>query len=439
MLFQSLYLRNVCIDDSLYAKEHTLLDFVHLESCGTFNIRCNALTVKPDEGNMKLILFVSPLFVTPQSSITKSKVVMMTTTSSLFCILFVCLVAYMVGGGDAMASKSFNIRQLQTNQTLNYRATYKADFQHLRDFQCMLTEPPLLELTCYGSVMIILNVSDPSISCSRLVDPNINNGTTYQCTTSCASACSTVYENSGDAGDGPFGSIEFICEGDDYRQVDAEYLFTSGTDGECVFRSEPQTRNYHVARFGVSCPTLFGREYVYDDTYFECLPRGSSSPGFALDLSAVGDADVYFCLSGDNCLGEPCTVPYDELRIRATLPSFLDECVESLVPLTSPPTNAPAISSSSTEYTVQYQASWGRLYDSEASRQSCQGSNPTVMITCEDEASIMYLNSTDSSMVCDSLTGNDLSCTGNAALIENNFTSIVYVSKAVHRFFLNSS
>ena len=340
--------------------------------------------------------------------------------------LSVCFLAHMVQG-DVMKSSALDVRQLQTNQTLNYRATYKADFQHLRDFQCVLSEPPVLELTCFGSVMTIVNISDPFILCSKLDDSNINNGTTYQCTTTCTD-CFNVYENFGAADDERFGSIEFMCEGNDYRQVDADYIFTSGNDGQCDSRSDPVTRNYHVARLGVSCPTTSSnRKYVYDDTYVECTIGGSASPGFPLDLSLVGEEDVYFCITGDNCLGMACTVPFDEIRIRATLPSFLDDCVDRLVPITPFPTNAPIVSNSMIEYTIQYEASWGQLFDSVSSRQICQTSNPTILISCDAGATIKFLNSTDSSMVCISIDSNDLSCTGSATFIDDNFTSVAYV------------
>ena len=94
-------------------------------------------------------------------------------------------IGFMVNG-DETTSSALDVRQLQTNQTLNYRATYKADFQHLSDFICT-AEPPVLQISCYGTAMQILSVSDTSITCVQLNEPIINNGTSYQCVNTCDS------------------------------------------------------------------------------------------------------------------------------------------------------------------------------------------------------------------------------------------------------------
>ena len=99
----------------------------------------------------------------------------------------------------------------------------------------------------------------------------INNGTSYQCVNTCDSTCTQVYEASGNIVDGPFASIEFMCEGNDIGQVDALYTFVSGNDGVCTSGSTTVSRKYHVGRLGVLCSTDSSRAYLYDDANVDCL------------------------------------------------------------------------------------------------------------------------------------------------------------------------
>ena len=328
--------------------------------------------------------------------------------------------------GDVMTSTSSDVRRLQTNQTSNYRATYRADFQHLRDFVCA-TEPPLLQITCYGTEMTILSVSDASILCVALDEASVTNGTTYQCANTCTS-CAGVYEASGDIQDGPFASVDFMCEGDKVEQVDALYVFMSGNDGSCSIASSGVSRNYHVGRLGVLCSaeSTGSSAYVYDDTYVECQFNDVNAVGFTIDTAEENSDDIYTCITGDNCKGVQCTVPFDEMRFFATLPNFLN-CVDSTV-------GTPAIISQLPEspsqmYNVQFEASWAQLIEpTGTSQSSCSSDNPSVLIKCGAGTSIQFVNATDASMLCNRLSSSELSCFGDASAIKNNFTSVVYVS-----------
>ena len=335
--------------------------------------------------------------------------------------------------GDVMTSTSSDVRRLQTNQTSNYRATYRADFQHLRDFVCT-APPPLLQISCHGTEMTILSVSDASILCVALDEAIVNNGTTYQCTNTCTS-CTSIFEASGDIQDGPFASVDFMCEGENVEQVDAQYIYTSGTDGSCSIASSGQSRNFHVGRLGVLCSTesTGSRTYVYDDTYVECRFSGAVTAGVAFDTAEENADDIYTCVAGDNCEGVQCTVPFDQIRFDAVLPNFLN-CVDSTV---GTPKLIPQVpGSNSGMYNVQFEASWARLIEPVTAQSLCSSVNPSVLIKCGAGASIQFVNATDASMLCNRLSSSELSCSGDASVIENNFTSVIYVSFVRFNFFL---
>ena len=344
----------------------------------------------------------------------------------------VCLSLCLIGSitsGEVMSSISSDVlRHLQSNQTLNYRATYLADFQHLHDFDCM-ADKPVLQLSCYGLNMTILSVSDPSINCTQLENSIVKSGTTFTCVNTCVD-CTSVYEASDNIIDGPFASIEFICEGDDIQHIDALYTYDNGNPGSCSATTSTTSRNYHVGRLGVSCPTTgTSREFVYDDTYVECVFSISDAPGFITDITPeMQDVDTYTCISGDNCNGATCTVPFDEISFYTQARNFIDTCVNSLVAIDTTPTPAPQVFTTSTRYKVQYESSWGQLYSSEASRDSCTSTNPSIAIQCEAGSSIGFINSTDVAMNCVNISNSELSCTGDGTSLRTSFTSVTFVS-----------
>jgi hypothetical protein len=239
----------------------------------------------------------------------------------------------LVGATGAESSGSpaqrHHLQEVQPrSQTLNYRANYSADFQHYSDVLCD-GEAPVLVVHCFGRNMTILNTSDESIMCKEMEEPVIENGTSYECRNTCVDAdCQGIYRYKDSFFDpigGPFGSIFFMCEGDTWEQVDAVFIFRGGTtNGTCAASasSTASGRNYHVGRLGISCPIGSGpnREYVYDDTYADCISLGS----FTLDLANNDDPnDILGCVSGMPCEGQQCSFPFLNFWLEAILGHFL--------------------------------------------------------------------------------------------------------------------
>lgn len=318
---------------------------------------------------------------------------------------------------------SIDFRKLQSSAS--FVANYSAGFLYLRDALC-LGDPPLIHITCFGNNLTVLGTSDPSILCNELSTPDVENGVTHQCSSNCSgTACEEVYLTSGAVRDGPFASIYFACEGDSVQDVGAYVTYLAGNSGTCAASSSAfaTTRNIHVARLGVSCPVGSSREYVYDDTFFDCSsPR---VPVEFINAAVSGEDDVYSCGLGLNCDGRQCNVPFYDLLVHADVQAFLSSCVDSTVPITTFPTVAPV--SSRFEYSAQFQAVWGRLFDPVASVSTCSSGNSAVVVSCGNGASVSFVNSTDYSMVCTPLNESELSCVGASSAIDNFFTSVIFV------------
>jgi hypothetical protein len=318
---------------------------------------------------------------------------------------------------------SVESRELQT--AAKFRANYSAEFQHLRDNFC-LGDAPIIQVTCFGN-LTFLGTSDPSIQCSKLSIPDtFVNGTTYQCINTCVeSDCQSIYlaVDGLAAKDGPFGSIKFSCEGDTVRDVDAFMNYLGGNNGTCAAAFGTSTRNLHIARLGVSCSAGSTLKYVYDDTYFECY-----SPDTFYFNTANGQDDIYTCGTGESCSGVECVVPFSDIYVNADLPILLDSCVESLLgdPVTSFPTSSPM--QSSLDFSARFVASWGRLFDPLTSLVTCTSGNPTITVSCENAASISFVNSSDSFLNCTNVGANTMKCLSDDAKIDNVFTDVFYVS-----------
>jgi hypothetical protein len=319
-------------------------------------------------------------------------------------------------------------RQLQ-QQTLNYRANYTADFQNLRSTNCA-GDAPILQVSCFGQGMTVPNTSDTTIICMKLEEPQELNGTTYECRNTCnettTNACTDIYlAETFDLN--LFGSIQFMCESDDVREVEAFITYLAGSsNGTCAASVSTTSDIIHVARLGISCPVGSGtsRGYVYDDTYFEC--RGFST--VTIDYSLPTDPDVYVCFSGGSCGADACNFAFDDLFIIVDLPSLIvDSCVETMEAITSFPTVAPG-PSPSFNYSVRFEASWAIQYDSDASITTCTSTNPAIIVSCENDARIDIVTATDSSMNCTEISSSELQCTGDLSTITNQFTSVFYVS-----------
>jgi hypothetical protein len=323
-------------------------------------------------------------------------------------------------------------RHLQSTPQTTYRANYSADFQHFHEVQCG-GDPPVLLVGCKGSSMTILNTSDTRIACAlsqeyRLF--NVTSSTAYECTMNCSSSdtdCQSIYTfETGlfDPIQGPFGSIFFQCEGSTVDEVDAAFVYrgdpTDTTNGYCGASSSDTAagRNYHIGKLGVSCPVADGsggREYVYDDTYVDCISAGS----FTIDLAPINETDVFACVSGMKCGGLECKFSFLDFWIEASITNFFDTCVnpQSVLP--------------SFEFTAQFEASWATVYDPFNSSSSCGYSqdDAVAVISCDVDASIRFVNSTavDSNSCLQSKLS-EILCYTNENKIVNNLVSVFYVS-----------
>jgi hypothetical protein len=341
------------------------------------------------------------------------------TKSLLPCKLFLLFVVVIEH------AQSFEQRQLQQEAFL-YRANYSAEFQALRDTFC-IADPPILQLSCFGKNMTILGTSNETIVCTEMAVPAFENGTSYECVNTCSgSECERIYlaNDNRPSSEGPFGSIQFMCRGNDVRQIAAFFNYLGGNNGTCAATSGTLTRNLHIARLGVSCPVGSTRAYTYDDTYFEC------DSAAALPFDAVDDpGDVYSCEAGRDCDGQACNVAFGDIYINAYVPQFIDTCVEATIPITAFPTPAPALPvSGGVRVSARFQAAWGNLFDSTESLAACTTENPTVILACENGASIEYVLSIDNAANCTRISESELRCSGDATNILNEFISAIFVS-----------
>jgi hypothetical protein len=202
-------------------------------------------------------------------------------------------------------------RQLR-QPTLNYRANYTAEFQHWRGVNCM-GDVPILQVSCYDEGMTVPNTSDTAIVCTKLQQPQVPYGTTYECQNTCnetaTSACTDIYlAETFDAN--LFGSIRFLCKSDDVREVEASIVYWAGNNnGTCTASGSDPGFNLHVSRLGISCPVRSSREYVYNDFYFECPDPGS----FSFDFALAKAPDIYYrCCAR---VGVVMLVALDDFRI----------------------------------------------------------------------------------------------------------------------------
>jgi hypothetical protein len=337
------------------------------------------------------------------------------------------LMAALVMAEAAPHSESNDPRQLQ-QQTLNYRANYTADFQYIRDTSCT-GDAAILQVSCVGQGMTVPNTSDTTINCTKLEEPRVANGTTYECRNTCnettTNACSDIYITGSETE--VFGSIRFLCESDDVREVQASIVYLGGgtNNGTCTASTAAVANNLHVARLGVSCPVGSSRAYVYDDTYFEC--RGLDT--FTYNYAAIyEDPDLYVCISGEFCGVDACNFAFDDLAVIVDVPSLIvDSCIETTEVITSFPTLAPG-PSPSFNYSVRFVASWMIQYDSDAAMETCTSSSPILIVACENDARIDFVTATDTSMNCTEINSSELQCMGDVSTITNQFTSVFYVS-----------
>jgi hypothetical protein len=312
--------------------------------------------------------------------------------------------------------------------TFTYRANYTAQFQYLRDGRCD-GPAPVIQVYCNGPTSIqLLTTSDSSILCSTPVVLRIDGRlvSMIECNNTCASdaACQEVYLNLGgqDIEAGPFGEIFFLCDGDDLDSIVAGVSFLDNGNGTCAGSSSSvDTRNFHVARMGVSCPTDFGdRAYDFDDFYFDCVGLGTPFP------SDGNPGNVYTCYYGENCNGIACQVDFFPVLITSSVENLMDKCVESAVPITPAPAPVPNTTVQLFNFSAKFEASWGLLFDP-VSGLACSGDTPTVRMTCIN-STITFVNSTYETVNCTAMSTGVMECTDNSTNFVNNFTGVEYVS-----------
>jgi hypothetical protein len=345
---------------------------------------------------------------------------------------------------DTRAVQSIPQRALQNSKNFTYRANYTSQFQYLRDTSCD-GPAPVIQVACHGPNIQLLNTSDPSIVCSTpFVDEN--GWSTITCNNTCASdtACEGVYLNIGgniQDVDRPYGEIRFQCEGGDLDSIAAYLTFLDSGKGVCNTNTQSLvTRNFHVARMGVSCPTESGnREYVFDDLFFECrLPALYNARAIPSDGNP---GDVYTCTNGVNCMGAPCEVDFYEMVFQADVMKFMDKCVEGVMPVT--PTPVPVLNPTQTQFftfspvvnpsqnplfsfSAKFEAAWGLWFDP-LSVVACSSNTPTVRLTCRN-GTITFVNSTYETVNCITVSPDVMECTDNSTNYVDQFTGVVYVS-----------
>ena len=307
-------------------------------------------------------------------------------------------------------------------QTLNYRATYRADFQHLLDPTCDGKGHLGVGVQCLSANMTILTTSD-SINCSKVEGQDVE-GSLFRCYPLCiGDECEEVYRPSNAATffDGAFGSVTFMCDSDDYRNISATFLVL-GENTTCSNTSvATQSRNYHAARLGVSCLVGSGREFVFDDSYFECNSLSLLPP---INTKEGTNDDAYTCISGSTCGGEACDVTINQIFFTSAVPEFFDDCVEkatteSIAPPTVPP-------STSFQYTAQFEANWAVFYNT-SDTSLCSNAHGGAVVSCDSGSFITYVSSTDVLMSCTPLSDFELMCIGTEQSITNQFTRVEYV------------
>jgi hypothetical protein len=314
----------------------------------------------------------------------------------------------------ALVSMGANVPLVEAN----FKARYKARYQHLADPNCE-GPPPTIQLFCLGSLNPV-SISDASIRCSALTSTTGGNG--IQCTNSCeeTGTCETLYVERDEIEGGVFGEIIYECEGETAPDIDTYMEYLGGGPGSCEQGSNG--RNFHVGQLGVLCPSEGGADaFVFRDQYFECA-LGSS----------VTEADgAYTCITGDNCGESNCTVEYEDMFIEADGHKFRD-CIQSTDgdPVPEAPSDAEyRVPSEPGFYTAKFEANWRLSMD----ESSCGGSFVTKIITCLN-GEIDLIETKYDNVNCTMTSGDTLECTDtNGDHFVNAFSGVTYVSGLVWR------
>jgi hypothetical protein len=354
--------------------------------------------------------------------------------------------------------------QSSSSESTLYTASYRAEFQVLRDPLCVNDDPTVL-ISCFGSSssdnIVLRNVSHPGIvTCGTTAELDEIGRWTITCTTSCsAAAAATTNSNSsappetcedaflaidGNSNQGPFATIDFDCTsgvGESPSSTTGSVTVLGSPNGACA-QSGLDSRLFYLARLGVSCPNSTAmatndqqRDYVFDDFYFECLG------GFALQ-NKIADPrqkvpDQYTCADGSNCGGAACTIEIDDVVVVATVSNFQEQCLQPTVSTTLSPTPVPNSDNALENaflFVARFATAWGLLFDA-VNGDDCMGSTPTVRVSCPNshDIAVIAVNTTDT-INCTVIENGVMECVDtNSANFVSQFTSLAYVSTPTHQ------
>lgn len=337
----------------------------------------------------------------------------------------------------SMQKASAHNRVMQYSGGFIYRANYTAQFQYLRDSICFGPQPPVIEVSCIGPNIQLLGTSDPSIVCGP-VTTNTDGTSHITCNNTCASTadCQKVYlaqESVTNSYNGPFGEVRFVCEGNTTYDVDAVVKLDGSGNGGCAAASF--TRNYQIARMGISCPTQSGdRTYNFDDYFFFCGGTGAGT--YSTYAGEAMPGNVFTCYTGTDCNGTACDIVYDQISIYTNLFNVWETCVESTVQITPFPTPAPPDPTQPQLHPIsaRFQAAWGLLSDPVFGTSACSVNTPTVQITCLHGYNLTFVTTTSATSNCTTVNRSAIECIEyNTSSFVNQFTGVVYVSGKTSR------
>jgi hypothetical protein len=236
--------------------------------------------------------------------------------------------------------------------------------------------------------------------------------------------------------EGPFGSVQFMCEGNSWEEV-SDIVTSFSASGECSGNATKNTRNLKLVRLGVSCPINTTRQYVYDDTYFECFGVDADTSDRAMD-----PFDLYTCVGKPACSGAGCVLSFEPIYVDSVVSRFVDNgCVDAIVPITEFPTSAPIpISNDDETVSAQFEASWGSLFSSDVASSDCtMGGKAFVILSCENGASIDPMPVHDCTVFCNPLSNDRIQCIVDEGNIVNRFETVIFVSFFLHETHLSEA
>lgn len=312
-------------------------------------------------------------------------------SSALFTFLLTGVAAEGIAPLDLAPAEQ---RVLESN---NFRATYKARYQHLADASCGGPQASI-QVFCRGKI-IPVSLTSSTIECSALTNVVGWNG--IHCENTCQGlACQQLYvERSQEVETGSFGEIIFQCIGENETGVDAYMSYVGGQPGFCTAAAEEggDGRNYHIAQLGVQCPNALG-PFSFDDYYFEC--------GSGTTVGKFGGH--YSCYSGANCQGKDCRVPFENIFINADSHNF-HACIEALGDMEVGP--GPSIETFQTEsepgfYQTRFQANWQLKLDTNY----CRGEFAAKRITCLDDTRITNVEPLFDNVECTMISDSVMEC-----------------------------